>query len=354
MRSNSLASRKVCFIVGILSLTFIIVVLLRNSHRIAKLNLPLALLAPASTRNFSDIAAEPEELFAGFNNETGVNEHIIPDYAHFVLFDQAGKLDFTSFLCILAAIKVHRPSVVYLHSDSPLYAGSNNHNRYWLALTDASKSLNVSLRTRHLPRPSHVFGQRISSVWHASDVSRIGLLWQYGGVVLDRDQLILKPLHDYRRFELVLGWPEGQFIGTQLLMAHPRARLLHPWLEGYRQYRPSMWYYNAAQLPTQTLLSERPELVHRERWRFGVHNLAHEIYGSTPWPDWHQFSAIHLLSRHKYLLSSKDQALLPKGSDQIDEFSVQTYETPFGEMARYILHEVPPKLASPALWPGTH
>jgi uncharacterized membrane protein len=56
--------------------------------------------------NYGDSHADPEELFAGFNNETGVDDIIVPNLVHFVLFGGAGKVDFTTFLCILSAIKV--------------------------------------------------------------------------------------------------------------------------------------------------------------------------------------------------------------------------------------------------------
>jgi hypothetical protein len=111
--------------------TLYVQIIISVSFRIAKINLPLALLSPdARLRNYSDVNVDPEELFADFDNETGVSEYIIPNYVHFVLFDQAGKLDFTSFLCILAAVKIHQPSDIFLHSNSPLYAGKNNQSRY--------------------------------------------------------------------------------------------------------------------------------------------------------------------------------------------------------------------------------
>lgn len=62
---------------------------------------------PTPTPDYTDPHADPEILFAGFNNETGVDNAIIPDLAHFVLFGHAGHIDFTTFLCILATIKVY-------------------------------------------------------------------------------------------------------------------------------------------------------------------------------------------------------------------------------------------------------
>lgn len=37
-------------------------------------------------------------------------------------------------------------------------------------------------------------------------------------------------------------------------MAHRNARLLKYWLQLYREYRPSMWYYNAGEAPTRDIL----------------------------------------------------------------------------------------------------
>ena len=71
-----------------------------------------------------------------------------------------------------------------------------------------------------------------------------------------------------------------------MLVAKPNSTFVRLWLESYRDYRPSMWYYNAGVYPTESILKPCPGLVHREKLRFGVHNLAKELYGETDWDGW--------------------------------------------------------------------
>lgn len=82
------------------------------------------------------------------------------------------------------------------------------------------------------------------------------ILLQYGGIVLDEDVFVVRNLDRYRHFEAAVGWPAGQHMGSQVVVAHRGARLLPLWLALYREYRPAMWYYNAGEAPT--------------RWRPGI------------------------------------------------------------------------------------
>ena len=62
-------------------------------------------------------------------------------------------------------------------------------------------------------------------------------------------------------------------------------------------------YYNAGERPTIEILHKQPELIHRVRWRFGVHMLMQELYDSMEWPDWRQQQdTIHLLINHRSYL----------------------------------------------------
>jgi len=39
---------------------------------------------------------------------------------------------------------------------------------------------------------------------------------KYGGIYLDNDVYVVQNLNKYRKFELVIGWDEGQFLGSQV------------------------------------------------------------------------------------------------------------------------------------------
>ncbi|GLV41528.1 hypothetical protein CBL_06757 [Carabus blaptoides fortunei] len=174
--------------------------------------------------------------------------------------------------------------------------------------------------------PTHVYGQPISSIYHATDVARITVLQKWGGIYLDSDVLILKCLDPFRNYEMVVGWPKNEYIGTQILLACKHARFLAAWLEGYRRYNPRNWYYNAGQYPTEQILAKLPHLAHRVPELFGVHNWLHELYETNNWTDWKRYYAIHLLSRHR------------PAPFYVNETLLEQMNNTFSQIANYILN----------------
>ncbi len=72
-----------------------------------------------------------------------------------------------------------------------------------------------------------------------------------GGIYLDEDTFLVRSVDDLRVHEVSLGWPEGGSIGTQFISAKPGATFVQLWLQSYKDYRASLWYYNAGEYPTQ-------------------------------------------------------------------------------------------------------
>lgn len=252
----------------------------------------------------------------------------IPDKVHFFLFDTELPLGFVSATCILAVHLNHRPqSGVVIHTNKNLTSG-----RY-LDIVKSVLGTSLEIRVDPKSRPSHVYGQRLSSTFHATDVARISTLIKEGGVALDLDTFVIKPLRGFFRKDCVIGWPEGQFIGTQIILAKPQDLFMQLWLKTYQDYRPSAWYYNAAEAPTKQILIRKPDLITRVKVRFGVHNLADKLY-LEPDFNWSDFYAIHLLSRHRDYLAKKD--VEQTKILNFDEFNIQNYTNTFGEMARSI------------------
>jgi len=231
--------------------------------------------------------------FIGFNNVTGDKNLIVPNIIHYIHFDQK-ILPFVPFICICSAFYNHRPSKIYIHLNVGIQG------KYFDLLR---RVLGDKLVVRSLEKPSHVFGQKLTSVEHSTDVARIKILMKYGGIFLDQDVFVVSNLNRLRHFELAIGWPEGQNIGSQVIVAHKNARFLPLYLDQYRNYRGNSWYYNAGEAPTANILSSRPELVHRVKLQFGVENLSSELY-SQDWRGWEGRLTLHLLYRHQNYLTN--------------------------------------------------
>ena len=94
---------------------------------------------------------------------------------------------------------------------------------------------------------------------------------EYGGIYLDNDQYIVRPLDRYRQFEMTVGFEDmSKFImGSQVLIAHRNARLLKAWFDTYRSnYKKDEWYTNAGYFPGN-IIKEWPNLTHKVPTRFG-------------------------------------------------------------------------------------
>lgn len=144
----------------------------------------------------------------------------------------------------------------------------------------------------------------------------------------------MRNLSPFRSHEVSLGWPKGQSIGIQLILAKPNATFARLWLESYKDYRPTLWYYNAGEVPT-TILAKCPDLVYRVHDQFGVRMLSKELYETPDWQEWRKQYAVHLLFRHRDYLAKND--VQESGVVDFDENNVQKYNKTFGIMARSVL-----------------
>lgn len=250
---------------------------------------------------------------------------IVPDIVHFLLMDT--KLDFVTLVSMLSVLRHHRPRFLLLHTNMPDLGGRYLDKLLAYNQTDSFTTIEV----KQIKRPEYVHGLRLAQVWHTSDVVRIKILRLYGGIFLDNDVYVAQPLHRYRYFEMSLGWPPGQYLGTQVLVAHRNARFLKLWYGSYYDYDGSQWYYNAGQLPTIRFLRPNRSLVHRVPIRFGVDDLVVMLYCSLN-RNWQQeFDTIHLLIRHRHNFGANK---LPDYFETFDEHNIRQYNRTYGEMAR--------------------
>ncbi|GAB6027907.1 hypothetical protein CHUAL_002122 [Chamberlinius hualienensis] len=219
----------------------------------------------------------------------------------------------------------HNPARILIHCNyciNKTFSG-----KYWDMLDDRFKSV---IEFIEMEEPTTIFGKNLTSVYHASDVARIKILMKYGGIFLDNDVYVVQCLHRFRHYEMSLGW-DKKYIGTQVLIAHKDARFLKYWLDSYHNYQGKRWYFNAGEYPTTSVLYKQPELVHRVKRLFGVHDLLKELYQSN-WPEWTNQFSVHLLIRHRTGVNKKGAI------KTFDEENIKSYDRTWGAMARLVLY----------------
>ena len=306
----------------------------QNGHTRNHINDPLYNYEITSAIDFEYLASVVSNL-----NETGFTNYIVPNVVHYVRFEDH-YVDFVMYVSIKSVLLNQQPDQIVIHCDCNQLRG-----KYWDLLAAENAISNV-ISVQKLDRPIKVFNQPLSSVYHASDIARIMILLEHGGIFLDNDVYIVKSLDQFRKYELSLGWPEGEFLGTQVITAHKDARFLKRWLQSYENnYKPEKWYYNAGERPTKEILEKQPSIIHRVREEFGVHMLVPFLYKEN-WPStvWRsKFFAVHLLSRHRGYLA------MEKGAPSLfDETNIQTYNRTFGSMARDVLFGTTDLITTPA------
>jgi len=194
-------------------------------------------IGPAATESATDVLD-----FNGFDNETGRSfdgRLIVPNLIHYIRFNKT-TFTFVDYVCLRSAYIQQRPDRIYLHTNVD---ESNFTGLYWKRI-QSEPDLYSRIVLQPIELPSEIFNQPLSDGWrlfHGSDIARIRTMMKYGGIYLDNDVYVVQNLDKYRKYEIAMGWDEGQFLGSQVIVAHRNARFLPLWLNTYRQYHADLW-----------------------------------------------------------------------------------------------------------------
>lgn len=259
---------------------------------------------------------------------------IVPNIVHYVLFT-IHEIEFVHFISILSVIKNQRPKQLYIHCDCHHLTGS-----YYERVVSIANKTKTDFIIRKIEKPTQIFGKKLNKGWmnfHASDITRIKVLSEFGGIYLDRDSYVVKSLNIFFRYEMTIDFEKSnRVLGNQVLIAHKNARFLKLWLNSYHEYNSRKWYYNGGQLPVQSILNKKPGLIHRAHGQFGVDGkvVCPQLYLGY-YPNWRQkYYAIHLFMRNNmitywgYIKKSKTAVRI------FDEQNIKYLTNTFTEMAR--------------------
>ncbi|KAL1422254.1 hypothetical protein MTO96_022135 [Rhipicephalus appendiculatus] len=250
------------------------------------------------------------------------DDTIVPNIVHFIRLGNA-PLSFIEVVSIRAAWLQQRPDSLMIHCNN---CSATTASENWKHIKDIPR-----LILNYVEKPETIFGTKVSWIQHASDIVRIRVLRKYGGIYLDSDSYVVKSLDKYRRYETAIGWPPGQYIGSQVIVAHKQSEFLRLYYESYRKYRPDLWYYNAGELPTQEILGPKPHLVYRIPCDFGVHEDITRTLFEQCNDNWRNFTAVHVFFRLRSHYCPLDTF------GPINFETVGRYEANFGKMARLVL-----------------
>ncbi|XP_052806612.1 uncharacterized protein LOC128235861 [Mya arenaria] len=235
----------------------------------------------------------------------------VPNVIHYVWFGDM-ELKYFNFLSLMSALRFQQPCLIIVHGPTL------PHGPYW------DHFLHLAPPIVHVARerPTQAFGQPLFAKEHASDLMRIEALMEYGGIYLDFDELLLRPLHPLRKYPYTQGHEMHFSMGSQLVMAARDAPFLRMWYYGYRDDYRRIWAYNALWVPN-TLAKKHPDLIHVEGYNFTRPSWKNVKLIFDANYDWSSNYGMHMYARWY--------------RRPIDVTSMRTLNTTVGSVSRYIL-----------------
>jgi hypothetical protein len=171
---------------------------------------------------------------------------LAPNIAHFMWVGR-GTMDFMMYLSLLSLIYVAEMDMVYIHGEEPI-------GPFWDKIKDHDR-IKIIYRS---PEVS-VYGQRANVKAHRSDVWRADVLLKYGGLYVDTDVIIVKPLSEHIRaydavISLDISLPRHidlfpYILQNGVMLGKPGATFWVQYQQSMRVYNDKLWAWNSCFLP---------------------------------------------------------------------------------------------------------
>jgi len=227
----------------------------------------------------------PEEISCqSYPAAVGVKGDPIPHTVHFIHIakqDVQAELEFYQYLAIKAALLRIRPEIVKVHSYS-----FNEANPWWQLIRHAVTLVIHEPRQTLRTIDGRVYKLRLA---HQTDVLRLNILYQEGGIYLDTDVYALQsfsPLLQSSK-DLLMGHEGGNRSGicNAVIVARPASPFIAKWLAAYNESfdnRPHMWNHHSVKVPAELAMQYPSDICKLSPSTFF-------------WPTW---SADHIGSMH--------------------------------------------------------
>ncbi len=132
---------------------------------------------------------------------------------------------------IFAIYLNQNPDYIFINCDNCSFTGHS-----WKRMNSIG-DLKRRIVVRQLAFHDTIFGQKYCWInHHRSDVLRLVILMNYGGIFLDNDCFLVKSLDRFRKFDIAVSWDDRN-IEVQVMIAHRNARLLKAHFDMYRYMR---------------------------------------------------------------------------------------------------------------------
>lgn len=178
-----------------------------------------------------------------YNYETSAvqvsDEMKTPKIIHFVYLIEGERLPVLSlrdFLAIRSAIDVNKGYEVRFHSNVR-FEGS-----FWSALAE-------SVTFCHIDKETVEGLSYIDRIEHKTDVLRLKIINEYGGIYLDLDTVCVKSFDDLLSEVPVMGMEGDYGLCNAVIISPPKSAFVEKWLSIYDSFHNNQWNYFSVQAP---------------------------------------------------------------------------------------------------------
>ena len=107
--------------------------------------------------------------------------------------------------------------------------------------------------------PDRIFGNELKYAAHKTDLLRLAVLNEQGGIYLDLDVLVVAPFPDCLfEHKFVMGTETGIGLCNAVIMAQPNSAFGRRWLETFVKFDGADWNQHAVRIPGKLAESAKP------------------------------------------------------------------------------------------------
>jgi len=237
---------------------------------------------------------------------------MIPNIFHFIfgLEETFAEKPFSiaHYLAIKSAVDINKPKKVFFYYQF-------EPSGYWWEKAKKLVELN------QISPPKKIFGKNLIHYAHKSDILRLLILEEFGGIYLDIDTICIKPFDNLLNYKCVMGQESYlnhiQGLCNAVILAEPKSLFINHWIESYADFRSlgrdSFWNEHSVIVP-YFISKKFPDLIHVLNNNaffypsYGRFDLDLLFKKCEVFPDAYLFHLWETVSYEKYIknLSKKD------------------------------------------------
>ncbi|KAJ8305826.1 hypothetical protein KUTeg_016371 [Tegillarca granosa] len=237
----------------------------------------------------------------------------VPRLVHYIWFGVSREMKFYQFLSAFSTYKYVKPCLILYHGNTV------PKGRYWNILLRLVPNIKFVYREE----PTTIENIKLKQIEHRADIGRFQVLKDFGGIYMDTDSILLKPILPLLRHDFTLSIENPEVLGIGTMLSTPNATFLQIWLEHYITFDTNEWGWHSVILPYR-LSKKYPSLIHVENATFYSPGPLETLFFNNF--NWEDKFAMHLSIRYYK-------------SSLFNEFDIRRLNTTLGAMARHILFD---------------